>query len=110
MVTRTLFLSNIHSKRIFTRALTGIRAGISEFQMLAAANSHSFEPFGLVLREKLALILMPRLIKRRSLLILFGELLKYDWVVNPCALQIKWRLPGDWFDVAPSGESPTLHP
>ena len=35
------------------------------------------------------------------------ELLKYDWVVNPCASPIKWRFTGDWFDVAPSGEFPT---
>ena len=70
MVPHTLILSNIHSKRIFTRALTSTWAGILEFQMLAIANSHSFGPFGLVLRKKLTLILMPRLIKRQSLLIL----------------------------------------
>ena len=48
----------------FTRALTSTWAGILEFQMLAVANSHSFGPFGLVIRKKLALILVPRLIKR----------------------------------------------
>ena len=36
------------------------------------------------------------------------ELLKYDWVVNPSAPPIKWRFTGDLFDVAPSGEFPTL--
>ena len=34
-------------------------------------NSHSFGPFGLVFRTKLALILLPRFIKRWSLLIFF---------------------------------------
>ena len=56
MVTHTLFLSNIHSKRIFTRALSGIRAGILKFQMLAVANSHSFGPFGLVLDSEEACV------------------------------------------------------
>ena len=38
------------------------------------------------------------------------ELLKYDWFVNSCAPPTNWRFAGDWFDVAPSGEFPTLHP
>ena len=38
------------------------------------------------------------------------ELLKYDWFVNSCAPPTNWRFAGDWSDVAPSGEFPTLHP
>ena len=42
--------------------------------------------------------------------ILSLELLKYNWVVNPCAQPIDWRFTGDWFDGAPSGKFPTLRP
>ena len=38
------------------------------------------------------------------------ELLKHDWFVNSCAPPINWRFTGNWSDVAPSGEFPTLHP
>ena len=70
----------------------------------------SFWTFWFGFSDKACIDFVASLDKALKFADILPELLKYDWFVNSCAPPTNWRFAGDWSDVAPSGEFPTLHP